>query len=92
MAGGVERRGDRDLDRADRQAAEHEDGDEHAHAGSAQGSGEVARDPACGRHAREIGLAAKARSPTSRKAAQAAIAAPVDHEPIPATMRTGPQM
>ena len=38
---------------------------------------------ACGRHAREIGLAAKVRSPTSRKTAQAAIAAPVDHEPMP---------
>ena len=47
---------------------------------------------ACGRHAREIGWAAKARSPTSRKAAQAAMAALVDHEPMPATMTTGPQM
>ena len=47
---------------------------------------------ACGRHAREIGCAAKARSPTSRKAAQAAIAMLVDHEPMPATMTSGPQM
>ena len=47
---------------------------------------------ACGRHAREIGLAAKVRSPTSRKAAQAAMAVRVDHEPMPATMTSGPQM
>ena len=46
----------------------------------------------CGRQPREAGCAEKARSPASRAPAQTIMAAAVDHEPMPATMTTGPQM
>ena len=92
MAHALQSGGHEDLDGADRQAAEGEDGDEHAHPASAQGADEVADALGVGRQPRETGWLENAAVPTSQHRPHAIIAARVDHEPMPATMTTGPQM